>query len=147
MQGRGQIRRDRDNAVDRHGSIDDDPYYEGDPHDEIVRLEAHIEELAAKIESCRKFILVSRIAVWGGGIVLGAILLDAIRFDLGMMAAAVAALLGGIVVWGSNNSTAKEAAKEIAQAEADRAGLTAIINPRALPQGHAVSAKVGQVDS
>ena len=32
--------------------IDDDPYYEGDPHDEIVRLEAHIEELAAKIESC-----------------------------------------------------------------------------------------------
>jgi hypothetical protein len=32
------------------------------------------------------------------------------RFDLGIMAAAVAALLGGIVVWGSNSSTAKEAA-------------------------------------
>jgi cob(I)alamin adenosyltransferase len=28
-----------------------------DPHEEIVRLEEHIEELAAKIESCRKFIL------------------------------------------------------------------------------------------
>ena len=39
-----------------------------DPRDEIVRLEAHIEELAAKIESCRKFILASRIVVAGGGI-------------------------------------------------------------------------------
>ena len=28
-----------------------------DPHEEIVRLEEHIEELAAKIESCRKFII------------------------------------------------------------------------------------------
>ena len=41
-----------------------------DPHGEIVRLEEHIEELAAKIESCRKFILASRIAMAGGGIVL-----------------------------------------------------------------------------
>ena len=38
----------------------------GDPHEEIVRLEEHIEELAAKIESCRKFILAARIAVAGG---------------------------------------------------------------------------------
>ena len=38
---------------------------DGDPHDEIVRLEAHIEELAAKIENCRKFILASRIAMAG----------------------------------------------------------------------------------
>jgi hypothetical protein len=29
---------------------------------EIVRLEALIEELAAKVENCRKFILASRIA-------------------------------------------------------------------------------------
>ena len=28
-----------------------------DPHEKIVRLEEHIEELAAKLESCRKFIL------------------------------------------------------------------------------------------
>ncbi|MGC2461137.1 MAG: hypothetical protein WA446_09230 [Steroidobacteraceae bacterium] len=40
-----------------------------DPRDEIVRLEEHIEELAAKIESCRKFIVASRIAMTGGGIV------------------------------------------------------------------------------
>ena len=101
---------------------------EGDPHDEIVRLEAHIEELAAKIESCRKFILASRIAMAAGGIVLAAMFLGAIRFDPATMAAAVAALLGGIVVWGSNGSTAKEAAKELAVAEADRAALIETID-------------------
>jgi hypothetical protein len=104
-----------------------------DPHDEIVRLEEHIEELAAKIESCRKFILASRIAMAGGGIVLAAMLLGAIRFDPAAMAAAVAALLGGIVVWGSNGSTAKEAAKELATAEADRAALIEIIDLRVIP--------------
>ena len=65
----------------------------------------HIEELDAKIESCRKFILASRIAMAAGGIVLAAMLVGAIRFDPGTMAAAVAAFLGGIVVWGSNRST------------------------------------------
>ncbi len=45
-------------------------------------------------------------------------------------AAAVAALLGGIVVWGSNCSTAKEAAKELAAAEANRAALIEKIDLR-----------------
>ena len=101
-------------------------------HDAIVLLEERIEELCAKIESCRKFILASRIAVTGGGIVLAAMLVGAIRFDLGTMAASVAAFLGGIVVWGSNTSTAKEAAKEMAAAEADRAALIEIIDPRVI---------------
>ncbi len=101
-----------------------------DPHEEIVRLEERIEQLAAKIESCRKFILASRIAVAGGGLVLTAMLVGAIRSDLGAMAAAVASLLGGIVVWGSNTSTAKEAAKEIAAAESKRSALIEHINPR-----------------
>ena len=88
-----------------------------DPHEEIVRLEEHIEELAAKIESCRKFILASRIAVAAGGLVLAATLVGAIRSELGLLAVAVSLLLGGIVVWGSNRSTAKEATKEMAAAE------------------------------
>ena len=45
-----------------------------DPHGEIVRLEEHIEELDAKIESCRKFVLASRIAMAGGAVVLAAML-------------------------------------------------------------------------
>ena len=38
--------------------------------EEIVRLEEQIDELAAKLESCRKFILAGRILVIGGGAVL-----------------------------------------------------------------------------
>jgi len=103
-----------------------------DPRDEIVHLEEHVEELAAKIESCRKFILASRIAVAGGGLVLTATLVGAIRSDLGLLAAAVSLLLGGIVVWGSNSSTAKEAMKELAAAESERAALIEHINPRVI---------------
>jgi hypothetical protein len=101
-----------------------------DPHEEIIHLEEHVEELAAKIESCRKFILASRIAVAGGGVVLAATLVGVIRSDFGFMAAAVSLLLGGIVVWGSNSSTAKEATKELAAAETERAALIERINPR-----------------
>src|SRR5262249_21271111 len=101
-----------------------------DPHEAIVRIEEQIEELAAKIESCRKFILASRIAVAGGGFVLAAMLVGVIRSDLGLMAAAVSLLLGGIVVWGSNSSTAKVRANEIAAAESKRAALIEHINPR-----------------
>jgi hypothetical protein len=95
----------------------------GDPHGEVVRLEERIEDLAAKIESCRKLILVSRIAVVGGVLVLVGMLFAVIRFDPAIMAAAVAASLGGIAVWGSNNSTAQQAAKELVSVEADRSAL------------------------
>jgi hypothetical protein len=97
--------------------------HSGDPHDAVVRLEEHIEELASKIESCRKFILASRIAVAGGTLALAGMLFGAIRFDPAIMAAAVAALLGGIAVWGSNRSTARQASKELALAESGRSLL------------------------
>jgi hypothetical protein len=95
----------------------------GDLHDEVARLEERIEDLAWEIESCRKLILASQIAVAGGTLVLATMLFGAIRFDPAIMAAAVAASLGGIAVWGSNNSTAKEAARELASADSDRSAL------------------------
>jgi hypothetical protein len=59
-------------------------------------------------------------------------LAGAIRSDLGLLAAAVSLLFGGIVVWGSNNSTAKEAMKELAAAESERTALIEHINPRVI---------------
>jgi hypothetical protein len=94
-----------------------------DPHDEIERLEAQIEDISSRLASCRKFILVAHIALIGGAILLAATLLGAIAFDQRLLLVAIAALLGGIVLWGSNQSTANEAAAELAQAEADRAAL------------------------
>jgi hypothetical protein len=101
-----------------------------DPHEEIARLEEHIEALDARIESCRKFILASRVTSAGGCIALAAMLLGAIRFDSAAMVGAVAALLGGIAVWGSNHSTAKEAVQALSEAEADRAALIELIDLR-----------------
>jgi hypothetical protein len=105
----------------------------GDHRDEIVRLEAQIDELAARIESCRKFILVGRIAAVGGCAVLIAILIAAIQFDPAVIGLAVTAVLGGIVAAGSNRSTAKEAMYELTLAEAKRTALIGQIDLRLVP--------------
>lgn len=102
----------------------------GNLHDEIVRIEGRIEQLTEKIESCRKLILASRIAVASSAVALTGLLFGAIRFDPGVMAAAVAALLGGIAVWGSNRSTAQEATRELNSSEVDRSMLIQKMNPR-----------------
>ena len=104
-----------------------------DHRDEIVRLEEQIDEFAVKIESSRKFILVGKIVVAGGGVVLIAVLLGGIQFDLSVMVAAMAAVLGGIVAAGSNYSTAKEATREMAAAEAQRRALIERIDLRLVP--------------
>jgi hypothetical protein len=103
---------------------------DSDHRDEIVRLEAQIDELAARIESCRKFILAGRIAVVGGGVVLIATVVGAIQFDPSIATVAVAAVLGGIVAAGSNRSTAIEAAHELTAAEAKRTALIEQIDLR-----------------
>jgi hypothetical protein len=98
------------------------------PHEELSRLEQRIEKLEASIESCRKFILASRVTVAGGGVALVGMFFSAIRFDLGPMAAAVAAFLGGIAVWGSNRSTSNEAVKELTAAKEEWGMLIEMIN-------------------
>ena len=110
------------------------PGDEIDPRDEIMRLEAQIEQLAARIENCRKFILAGRIAAAVGGVLLVALLLGVLRFDLQLMMLAMAALLGGIVVWGSNGSTANEAENELAAAEANRKALIGLIDLRVVAE-------------
>ncbi len=103
---------------------------DSDHRDEIVRFEAQIDELAARIESCRKFILAGRIAVVGGSVIFIATVVGAIQFDPSIMAVAVAAVLAGIVAVGSNRSTAIEATHELTAAEAKRTALIEQIDLR-----------------
>lgn len=116
-----------------------------DPREEIARLERRIEELAARIESCRKFMLASRIAIAIAGALLAAAAFGAIRLNAAALTAAIAAVLGGIVVLGSNRSTAKEAAAQMAAAEAGRSELIAGIELRVVseesgaPKAHATT--------
>ena len=101
-----------------------------DPREQIVQLEERIDELAARIESCRKFILPSRTAVAVGGGLLIAMMFGAIRFDGMLMMLSIAAVLGGVVLLGSNSSTAKDAAAQLSTAEARRAELIGLIKPQ-----------------
>jgi len=110
-----------------------------DPHEDIERLEAQIDELAAKIESCRKFILAGRVAIAGGAVAFIAILAGAIPSDPSVMAGAVAAVLGGIVAAGSNRSTAKEATHELAAAESKRVTLIGQMDLRLVPEHDSLS--------
>jgi len=103
---------------------------DGDHRDEIVRLEAQLDELAVRIENCRKFALAGQIAVVGGGVVLIATVVGVIQFDPSIMGVAIAAVLAGIVAAGSNRSTAIEAAHELTAAEAKRTALIEQIHLR-----------------
>ena len=101
---------------------------DGDPRDEIVRLEAQIEQLAGVIEGCRKIIAVSRAAVVVGAILLLAIMLGVITLDPTMMIASIAAVIGGIVLLGSNSRTSDDASAALQSAEARRTALIGAID-------------------
>ena len=96
---------------------------DGDLHEEISHIEARIEELADVIESCRKFILISKVAMAAGGILILAIILGAVGFDPTIMIGAIAAAIGGTVVFGSNKSTLNQTMADMKAAEAHRTEL------------------------
>ncbi len=103
-----------------------------DPREAIARLEEQIELLEAKLESCQKFSAASRFAMALGGVLLAGLLFGIIPFDPLALIGAMAAGLGGIVTLGSNNSTAKEAAAQLAATEAARAELIGSIDLRVI---------------
>src|SRR6266403_25402 len=74
--------------------MDDD----GDLHEEILHIEAHIEEFVDVIESCRKFIFISKVAIGAGGTLILAIIIGAVGLDPTAMIGALAAVIGGTVV-------------------------------------------------
>ena len=96
---------------------------EDDAREEIAQLEARIEELADVVESCRKVILVSKAAIAAGALLILVVAIGVIRFDPLSMIGALAAVLGGIVLLGSNASTSKEGTAALRAAEARRAEL------------------------
>jgi hypothetical protein len=49
-----------------------------DLHEQVLKIEAHIEELADLIERCRKIILISKAAIAAGGTLILAIIIGAV---------------------------------------------------------------------
>ncbi len=96
---------------------------DADLHDEIARLEAQIEALAETVEGCRKIMLLAKAAIAIGALLVVAMVVGAIPTDLAGISGATTAVLGGIVLLGSNRSTADQALANIKRAEAARAAL------------------------
>jgi hypothetical protein len=108
---------------------------EGDLREQVLHIERHIEELAHVIESCRKFILGSKAAIVAGGAVILAISIGAVRYDPTVMIGALAAVLGGTVICGSNASTLKQTTTAMKAAEARRAELISRLDLRVVGEG------------
>jgi hypothetical protein len=90
------------------------------PQAEIERLEERIEALAARIETCRKLMLAARVTIAFGGLLAVALLTGLLGPQPLVLVTAIAALLGGIVLLGSNSSTAAQAREQMEEAEIKR---------------------------
>ena len=93
------------------------------PQDRIARLEQQLERLAEARDRCRKIKLVAQIALAGGAIWIVAALIGLIGVDPVAMLVAIAGVIGGIVLYGSNATTADHIASDMEKAEAERTAL------------------------
>lgn len=103
---------------------------EDDPTDEISDIEARIEQLAEIAERCRKFILASKIAIAGGGVLLLVTVLGLLGAGQVTALGSIALVLGGIVSLGSNVSTLRQTDAAIGAAEMRRSQLIGRIDLR-----------------
>jgi len=106
-----------------------------DPRDQISRIENDIEEYAVTLEGCRKAMLLAKVAIAAGIISLAAYLLGAIWLNSVAVIGAMAAVIGGVVVFGSNLTTSRQATSAMAALERHRAELIDTINLRTIGEG------------
>ncbi len=107
-----------------------------DLREQIGELEVRIEDLAETIERCRKLILISKAAIAVGSISILAIVLGAITADPLALVGAITAVIGGVVLFGSNTSTSEQAAAALQAAEARRAELINDLDLRVVGDGN-----------
>ncbi|MES2196553.1 MAG: hypothetical protein V4517_19200 [Pseudomonadota bacterium] len=103
---------------------------EDNPTDQISRIEAQLEQLAAVAEQCRKIILVSKAAIAAGAAMLFVMVLGLFGSGPALALGSIAAMLGGIVALGSNVSTLQQTMDAIGAAERLRSELISAIDLR-----------------
>lgn len=96
---------------------------DGDFSEEIAQLEARSEALAESIECCRKISLAAKLTIAAGTIWIALVLLLVIPYIPETVIAAMAAMIGGVVLLGSNATTWTQAEAALHAAEAERADL------------------------
>ena len=86
----------------------------------VEQLEAEIEELRETAQNCGKWILASKLAMAVAGAWLVAIAMGVIGVDPTALVLAIALMLGGIVLAGSNASTLRRTLEALNVKEAQR---------------------------
>ena len=94
-----------------------------DPQQEVANLEAEIDALARAAERCRKVIALSKAVSGVGGVLLVLILTGLVWLGPLALVLAITAVLGGLALFGSHQSTRGEIAARIRAHEARRAEL------------------------
>jgi hypothetical protein len=108
---------------------------EGDPREEISDLETKIEHLAEIIEHCRKLIILAKMALGFGALSLGGFMLGFLGDGPVPLVLGIIGILGGIVLLGSNRTTADTALEDMMAAEARRAQLISTMDLRVVTNG------------
>jgi len=107
---------------------------DGSGRDQIAQLEDRVEALTESIERCRKIATGAKIAVAAGAIWFAMVLLWILPFDATAFAAALTAVLGGVVLLGSNSTTWAQTDTELHNVESMRADLIGRIELRVVGQ-------------
>ena len=106
-----------------------------DAREDIARLEEEIERLIVRRERCRKLSRAAKIAIGAGGVWLGLTLVGIVYFWPSLFLASLAAVIGGIVLLGSNATTWEQTDAALERANAARAQLIADIELRVVDDG------------
>lgn len=103
--------------------------------DQIALVEERIEELAEAIQRCRKISLAAKIAIAAGALWVALTLLLLIPYVPFMTIGALAFVIGGIVLLGSNSTTWRETETALAASEAMRADMISRLELRTVDDG------------
>ena len=102
-----------------------------EPQDQIATLEAEIESLSDRAERCRKIILLAKLGALAGGLGLVSLFAGLFQSSPVLLIASVTALLGGIALAGSSQSTLDVLGRSIEKREVLRAQIGGRLRLRA----------------
>jgi hypothetical protein len=108
------------------------------PREDIAQLEARIERLAEARERCRKISLAAKIAITAGAAWALLTLATLVPFYPSMFFGALAAMIGGVVLLGSNKTTWDETEAALREAERLRAMLIGRMELRVVEESRTV---------
>jgi hypothetical protein len=100
-----------------------EPVTAADRREEIARLEDEIENLADALERCRKIGIAAKVAMAAGLAALISVPIGLVTLAPLVLVVAITAAIGGLVAYGSNVSTERQAMAELKAAEVFRAQL------------------------